>query len=79
MELPDPNNGELAELEEVHSDEKSEDSTNICYQGGKGEGKLLLCQSDAAAAEYYLNLQESLGVLDKDWNVSQLKNYSNHF
>ena len=33
VELVNPNNGELTELEEVKSYEKPEDSTNICYQG----------------------------------------------
>ena len=48
--------------------------TNICYEGGEGEGELLLGQSDAAAAEHDLHLQGVPAHLNKDWIVSHLNN-----
>ena len=57
--------------------EKSQDSTNICYQGGEGEGEFLLSQSDTAAAQHYRHLQVVLGLhLHVDGIVSQLNSNS---
>ena len=50
--------------------------TNICYEGGEGEGELLLGQSDAAAAEHDLHLHGVLArARDKDGIVRHLNIY----
>lgn len=50
MGLFTPSEGEFTKLEEVKSNEESEDASNIGYERPEGEVVLLLGHCDAAAA-----------------------------
>ena len=62
MGLFTPIEGEFTKLEEVKSNEESEDASNICYERPEGEVVLLLGHCDAAAAQDHLHRSQSRGL-----------------